>query len=79
MTFNPNITWEYVQDHSEISWNYNSLVHNSNITWDIICSNPELLCYCRNASSSPNITWDWCYASYNPNVNLDIIRVYIVI
>ena len=36
---NPNITWEFIQKHRDLEWNYSALLNNPNFTWEIIQDN----------------------------------------
>ena len=36
ISHNPNITWEFVEDHPEIRCDYEALSQNPNITWEIL-------------------------------------------
>ena len=57
---NPAITWDIVQSHPEVDWQYCYLSKNPNITWDIVKKNPDK-------------PWDYDILSMNPNITLDII------
>ena len=52
LSYNPNITLEYVIQNPNIPWDYNGLSCNPNITWEHVRDNP-------------NIPWDYCGLSTN--------------
>lgn len=57
---NPNITLEYVSNHTDTidnKWDWILLSTNRNITWNDVIEHPEL-------------PWDWKFVSWNPNVTL---------
>ena len=61
LSCNPNLTWEYIEDNLDKSWNWNkltiNLTINAKITKDIIQSN----------SDKP---WDWEYLSTKSDKNI---------
>lgn len=61
VSLNPNITWEIVQSHPDIQWNWDMLSLNPNITWEIIQQNP-------------NDPWNWELLAKNPNITWEIIQ-----
>lgn len=58
LSANPNITWEYVQEHTDIQWSFKYLSLNPNVTWDIVQLHPSLDWECLILVSNPNITVD---------------------
>ncbi len=61
LSWNPNLTWDFIKNNLHLPWKWNAISMNSTITWDIIQANP-----CIN--------WDWTGVSQNPNITYDIIR-----
>ena len=55
---NPSVSWEFIQAHPYILWNYDILSSHPNITWDIITKNLHLPWNHRGISANPNINWD---------------------
>jgi hypothetical protein len=54
----PLLTWEFIQLHPEIEWDYHILSQHSAITFDIIRNNPMLLWnYVSFSKNNSNITW----------------------
>jgi hypothetical protein len=41
LSYNPNITWEVVQQNQDKPWDYGWLSYNPNITWEIVKQNPD--------------------------------------
>jgi hypothetical protein len=39
---NPNINWQFVQDHPGLKWNYNTMTLNPSITKEDILKNPHI-------------------------------------
>ncbi len=77
ISYNPNITWEIIQENPDKPWNYFELSKNSNITWDIIQANLDKPWNWKGLSCNPNITWEnvkanptkpwnWYSLSWNP-------------
>lgn len=79
---NPNVTWETVQKHPEIDWDYGMLSSQPWITWEIVSENLErpwnFSWLSKNISwkdiqQNPNYPWDFGALSENPTVTWDII------
>ena len=79
------ITWDIVQSHPEIDWDYDYLTENPIITLEIILSNPDKPWNYTILSANPIVTWDivktypqikWDYngLSENPNITWDIVQ-----
>ena len=58
LSYNPNITWEFIRDHPQMKWDYNLLSRNPNITWEIIKDNPHPPCG----------EWNYIVALANPTL-----------
>jgi hypothetical protein len=58
---NPNITWDIIQAHPDLPWNWENISWNPNITWDIIEQNPDK-------------DWDWMGITINETITLEIIE-----
>ena len=67
LSFNPNITWEIVQNNPHVGWHHGWLSKNPNITWEIVKNNPEQDWNYYMLSKNPNITWD--IVKNNPQIN----------
>ena len=53
LSYNPNLTWEFVQANPTKPWYYSALSYNPNITWEIVQANQ-------------NKPWDYQALSRNP-------------
>ena len=70
---NKNITWDYVQAHPGVDWNYIDLSNNKNITWDIIKNTPDLWYWSSITEripweiikSNPMYPWKYEFLHYN--------------
>jgi len=60
LSYNPNITMDYVIANSNRPWDWEERSRNSNITMNYILDN----------SDRP---WDWYWVSHNPNITMDHI------
>jgi hypothetical protein len=60
LSYNPNITWEFIQANLDKPWSFRWLSYNPAITCDIIKSHPEL-------------PWSYLYISDNPNVTANMV------
>lgn len=67
LSFNPNITWDFVQAHPEIEWDYQYLSENPNITWEIIQST-------KGRPDPPGGEWDYIFLSGNPNTTWEFVQ-----
>ena len=68
LSYNPNITWDIVQQNPDKPWNWAYLSRNPNITWDIVQQNLDK-------------RWDWSFLSLNPSFlcsEEDIFEFYIL-
>ena len=76
---NPNITWKFICENPQISWNWRAISEHSNITWKIIKNNPDKPWNYTSVSRNQNITWNiiknnlnfnWCwdFISYHRNI-----------
>lgn len=80
---NPAVTWEFIQEHPYIDWDYSILSKHPNITWETITHNPEYSWDHHYISANPNICWDivntnnvyWDYhhLSSNPGITIENI------
>ena len=79
------VTWDIVQSHPDIDWDYDYLSENPNITVEIILSNLDKPWNYTILSANPIITWNivetypeiqWDYngLSENPNITWDIVQ-----
>ena len=73
LSYNPNITWDIVQQKPNEDWNWPILSQNPNITWDIVQQYPEKPWNWYMLSRNPNITWDIVYQ--NPDIKWDWSRL----
>lgn len=84
---NPNITWNFIQNHPEIDWNKEDFRYNPNLTWEIITQNDHINWDYNYLSSHPNITWEiisqnlslpWgAYnVCFNPNITWEIVKAH---
>ena len=62
LSFNPNVTWDFIKKHPAIKWMTRDLSACPNITWNIIKEN----LYADY--------WDWDGVSSNPNITWDIVK-----
>jgi hypothetical protein len=62
LSSNPNITWEFINEHSEIKWFPPGVSTCANITWEIIKENLY------------SDYWDWIEISNNPNITWDVVK-----
>lgn len=85
LSWNPSVTWEFVENNPNLTWKYYWLSCNPNITWKIIRDNPDKEWDYKRVSCNPNITWeivrnnptyDWDYnwLSINPNITFEIVQ-----
>ena len=90
ISWNPNITWNHIQEHPEISWNYLMLSLNNNISIDCIFENMHLHWSWIDISRDPRLKWEhilkkqksnkpwsdleWCYISKHLNVTWEHIK-----
>ena len=86
LSANPNITWDYIQNHPDKGWDYAKLSENPSITLEIILDNPDLPWHYDRASANPNITledmknnpnipWDFSgKVACNPNITWEIVK-----
>jgi hypothetical protein len=81
----PSVTWDIIQAHPEMPWQWQNVSCNPNITWDIVQANPDKPWNSSWLSCNPNITWDiiqahpeipwdWTLISSNPTITWDIIE-----
>lgn len=82
---NPNISFEYMDEHPE--WNFlcqPNVALNPNLTLDYILCHPEKQWNWRQISANPGITlkdiednldllWDWEFIGLNPNITMEFI------
>ena len=79
--------FQYIKDHSDKPWDYDSMCANPNVTWELIQAYPQLFRDFKLMCSNPNISWEliqtfpesdenYDYASMNPNITLDIVHQY---
>jgi hypothetical protein len=62
LSYNPNLSWEYLQQHMDMRWTWHLISRQPYITCEIIISNPK-------------INWDFYCLSVNPNINWEFIMV----
>jgi len=85
LSYNPNITWDIIQNNPDKYWDWSNISRNPNITWDIIQNNPDKDWDWQFISRNPNITWDiiqnnpdkdwdWTSISEHPNITWEIIQ-----
>ena len=90
ISMNPNITWDIIQKHPEIKWNYMMLTKNKNISIDCIFENMHLHWSWIDVSRDERLTWkyivkkqksdnpwsdiEWRYISKHPNVKWEHIK-----
>lgn len=81
----PRLTWEQIQAHAGLAWNYRLLSRSPLITEEIIRTNPQYDWSWYEFSTNPNFNpwllldtpvdqWDWFEVSRNPRTSLDFIR-----
>lgn len=80
------ITWDVIQAHPEIEWNWIDVCTNPNITWEIVQANPDKPWNWIALSSNKNITWSivsanidkpWCWAYISDKEDIswtDVLR-----
>ena len=85
-----NVDWsfewfEYIRNHPDKSWDYESMCGNPNVTWELIQAYPQLFNDYRYMCENLNISWDilqtfpqttdiYFFASSNPNITLAIVN-----
>jgi len=57
LSYNPSVSWEFIQRHPYIHWDYDILSSHPNITWDIVTKNINLPWNHVGISANPNINW----------------------
>ncbi len=80
---NPDLTWDFIIQNTDINWNYTLLSRHQCVTLDIVKNNPNKEWCFVNLIQNRNITWDiiknnpelpwkYYYFSYNPNMTWQI-------
>jgi len=85
LSYNPSITWQFVQQNPDKNWNWYALSRNPSTTWQFVQSNPDKNWNWYNLSRNSNITWqivqqnpnkkwNWTGLSSNPNITWQIVQ-----
>lgn len=61
LSYNPNITFDFVKENLNKKWNWTRLSSNPSITQEDIQSNPDM-------------AWEWQGIAENPNITLEFIK-----
>ena len=84
VSYNPNITWEFIIENLDKDWEWTLLSCHNNISIDIILDNPEfywnydMLSYSYKVNfnvikNNTHIDWNNKNLGYNPNISIDHI------
>jgi hypothetical protein len=87
LSYNPNITFDFIKKHSDFKWNWYIVSRNPNVSMDDIQSNPDFPWKWDFVLKNQNITidfierdlsrWDWRSMCFCPNLTPEFIAKYI--
>ena len=63
VSWNPNLTMEFVKDNPDKGWDWLGVSWNPKLTMEFVKANPDL-------------RWDWYGVSWNPNLTMEFIEAH---